>query len=64
MLLLLLLLLCISGPKELTGAVDLISHYKLPPHHETSSQCCALEFFFGVINARPLARDLFMACVR
>ncbi|KAM1007056.1 hypothetical protein ACFX2I_003720 [Malus domestica] len=22
------------GPKELTGAVDLISHYKLLPHHE------------------------------
>ncbi|PQM42300.1 mediator of RNA polymerase II transcription subunit 19a isoform X2 [Prunus yedoensis var. nudiflora] len=23
-----------QGPKELTGAVDLISHYKLLPHHE------------------------------
>ena len=22
------------GPRELTGAVDLISHYKLLPHHE------------------------------
>ncbi|KAG6737205.1 hypothetical protein POTOM_059753 [Populus tomentosa] len=24
----------ISGPRELTGAVDLISHYKLLPHYE------------------------------
>lgn len=24
----------VSGPRELTGAVDLISHYKLLPHHE------------------------------
>jgi len=23
-----------SGPRELTGAVDLISHFKLLPHHE------------------------------
>lgn len=23
-----------SGPRELTGAVDLISHYKLLPHHD------------------------------
>ena len=25
---------CISGPRELTGAVDLMTHYKLLPHHE------------------------------
>ncbi|XBH89886.1 hypothetical protein VPH35_081688 [Triticum aestivum] len=26
--------LSISGPRELTGAVDLISQYKLQPHHD------------------------------
>jgi hypothetical protein len=25
---------CTLGPRELTGAVDLISHYKLLPHHD------------------------------
>jgi hypothetical protein len=34
-----------QGQKERTGAVDLISHCKLLPHHEASSQCCAFEIF-------------------
>jgi hypothetical protein len=27
-------MISISGPRELTGAVDLINHYKLLPHHD------------------------------